>query len=127
MNISMEKCKKKLILLWFIGAAFLFATIIAQTLGKYYGTKADEAWSWFLPTIMPTLSLILGVIILVAKGQSDKRESVDRFNFRIAFILSSVYLFAVALTIYITPFTSYRIFELMKISNYLVRAITGIS
>lgn len=126
MKVQMEKCKKKLSLLWFIGAGFLFLTLIAQTIGKFYGTKADEAWSWFLPTIMPTLSLIIGVFVIEATGKSEKKKSVDNFIYRLAFILSLVYLIIVALTIYISPFTSFTAFELMKTSNYWLGPLQGL-
>ena len=126
MKLSMAKCQKKLVLLWFIGAAILFIILIAQSYGKFYGAKVDEAWSWFLPAIMPTLSLTLGVIIYDYMGQTTMSKSVDSLLFRLTFTLSFFYIIAIALTLVISPFLNYTVFELMKTSNYWLAPLQGL-
>lgn len=53
--------------------------MVLQSIFGKFGTRVEEAWAWFLPTIMPTLSLIIGVLVLDVSltRQSDKK--IDRF------------------------------------------------
>ncbi len=61
MQVSMAQCEARLATLWFIGAGTLFTVVLIQTIMGHYGDKIDEVWGWFLPTVMPTLSLVIGV------------------------------------------------------------------
>ncbi len=126
MQVSMNKCKKKLASLWFSGALFLFLILLLQTMLGRYVDQVEKAWGWFLPTIMPTISLIFGVFALDTLGKGIKKKTVDRYVFRISFSLSAVYLFFVVLTLLARPFTSYSPIELMQISNLWLGPLQGL-
>ncbi len=126
MGILWIKCKRNLAVLWFTGSGFIFFILLFQTFFQRYGKTVSEAWGWFLPTIMPTLSLIVGVLVMDASGKGTKIQTVDRFFFRLSFSLSFVYLLVVTLTILIQPFSKLSPLELMKQSNLWLGPLQGL-
>lgn len=126
MRISWSKSKKSLATLWFIGAGFVFVVLLLQTILGRYGENAKDAWSWLLPTIVPTLSLIVSVFILDTFEKGAKIKMVDGFMFRLCFSLSAVYLIVVALTVLLQPFSKFSPLELMKTSNLWLGPFQGL-
>jgi len=125
--ISLKTCKKRLAALWFtMGPIILLFLVVISLLGKKLGNKADEAWGWFLPTVMPTLSLIIGVLVIDAIDPQQTDKKVERFLFWLAFDLSFFYLTIVILTILIQPFTDSTLPDLMKVSNLWLGPIQGL-
>src|SRR5437773_2388168 len=77
----------------------------SNPLGRYDG-KDRDVFGWFLPTVMPTLSLVIGVLVMDATGRGTKITKPDAFLFKLAMGLSCVYLATVLLTIVLQPFSS---------------------
>lgn len=122
-TLKMDVARKRLALVWFISGGFLITLVVVQSLGDKYGTKVGEAWEWLLPTIMPTMSLILGV--LVAHRPSERQ--VDRFLYRIALGLSVFYLALVTTTFMAAPFVANTsTLELMSLSNRWLGPLQGL-
>ncbi|HWS77775.1 MAG TPA: hypothetical protein VN205_05290 [Thermomonas sp.] len=48
--------------IWLGGAGLVFMILVVQSLVGRYGSQSGDAWAWYLPTVMPTLSLIIGVL-----------------------------------------------------------------
>ena len=72
MSVSMDREKKRLALIWFVGAGLLFCLVLLQSVRNVYGTQTEKAWAWLLPSVMPTLSLIVGVLVSdVGQGRVD--------------------------------------------------------
>ena len=128
-RISLAVAQPRLAVVWFSGGGFILLLVIIQSLmGKYEG-KTDEAWSWLLPSIMPTLSLIIGVLVAGAKRENQPEETVTRFVFNLSFWLSLTYLLLVALTILISPFIAKTVeeaLELMHRSNLWLGPLQGL-
>ncbi len=126
MRVSMTTAKKWLAVVWFIGGGMLFLLLLTQTFLGRYGDKAKDAWTWLLPTIIPSLSLIIsGVVVSGPLGKSLETNTVDRFAFRLSFVLSIFYLSIVSLTIFLSPFSELPPLELMKLSNLWLAPIQG--
>ncbi len=126
MQVSWEKCKKSLAMVWFSGSGIIFLLLIIQSNTGRYPGFTSEVWEWFLPTIMPTLSLIIGVLVLDASEKSSNIKTIDRFLFRLSLSLSIVYLVVVAQTILIKPFTLTPALDLMKQSNLWLGPLQGL-
>ncbi|WP_457651940.1 hypothetical protein [Rhodocaloribacter sp.] len=124
--LTKTRAQKRLATLWFIGAGLLFFLLLLQTFFGRYGDQTREAWSWFLPTIMPSLSLIAGVVATDAMGRSDPKATVDPFPFRVAYILSAAYLVIVSLTVLLSPFSPIPQIELMELSNLWLGPLQGL-
>ncbi len=127
MLTSWTKCKRNLAVLWFTGSGVIFFILLFQTIFQRYEGRVSEVWEWFLPTIMPTLSLIVGVLVMDALGKKAKKQTVDRFVFKLSFSLSFVYLVVVALTILMPPFPkALPTLELMQQSNLWLGPFQGL-
>lgn len=122
----MVQCKRRLATLWFGASGALFSILIVQSILGKYGEGAAEAWSWFLPTLVPTLSLIVGVLVMDALKKGVKQRTVGAFLFNLSFWLSGFYLLTLGLTIFLQPFSEMGALELMKVSNLWIAPIQGL-
>jgi hypothetical protein len=126
MALSMTAARRRLSVVWFSGAGLLFLVMILQTIFGHYGTDAEEAWGWLLPGILPTLSLIIGVLVMDALGKSVKAATVDGFMFWTAFGLSVFYLMMVALPILLQPFRAIEPLSMLRQSNLWLGPMQGL-
>jgi len=118
-------CQRRLALLWLAGAAVLVLLMIAQSMGNKYGAATDQAWGWLLPTIVPTLSLIVGAFAAAARGPLAQ-ATVDAFSYRLTFWLSAFYLLLVIAVPLAQPVTGRSPIELMQLSKLWLGAVQGI-
>ena len=126
MQVSMKKCKKRLASVWFAGAGLVFTILFFQTVFGHYESRASEAWGWAFPTVMPTLSLILGVLVSEALSGARGAKKIDRFVFRLALSLSVVYLLSVLLTILLQPVSSRRPADILGLANMWLGPFQGL-
>jgi hypothetical protein len=128
-ELSFTGCKKRLGLLWLTSAGVIFAFVLAQSLGGRYGGDLSDAWSWLLPNLMPTLSLIVGVFVTdVHKGVVEK--TVDPFVFRLAFSLSVVYFLTILTTLFAIPLSEMHgmhPIDLLNASNLWLAPLQGLA
>lgn len=115
-KLLFSDCKQNLAKLWFIGSAIIFIILITQTIGDIYADK-EEAWEWFLPIVMPTLSLMVGVFIADVTNESNTDKSVAPFMYKLTYILSLSYLLLVLVTICLHPLSSDTPIEYLKASD----------
>ncbi len=122
----MKDSKKRLALLWFTGAGILFLIMLIQTFMNHYGPDVNEAWGWLLTNIMPTLSLIIGVLVSDAMGKGVKVQSIDAFLFKLTYGLSLLYLSSVLLHILFQPISPTEPLEMMRLSNLWLGPFQGL-
>lgn len=125
MTVPMIRCKRWLAALWFGGAGILFFILFLQTAFGHYGGKASDAWSWLLPSLMPTLSLMIGVLVADAMGKPALAEA-DAFFFKLTFAISSSYLGALLLLFLLQPISSVTPFDMMTQSNLWLGPFQGL-
>lgn len=78
--------------------------LIVQSVFGFYGfdkNSVREVWSWFLPNILPTLSLIIGSMF--AFGHTQSSEKISRMASRFCCFLSLGYLLTLGLTMFLIP------------------------
>jgi hypothetical protein len=83
----------RLAYIWLGGAGVSFAILLAQTMWRKFGDQYDRAWSWFLPTVLPVLTLI--VSSLVYQARTNETATVDTRMFQISAAFSAFYLLLV--------------------------------
>ena len=83
--------QKKIAMLWLIVSFVLFLIFLILSLTKYKEVDS-QIWNWFLPNIIPTLSLILGVFVSEFFNSKKNRKQVVLFYFNLTFYMSLCYL-----------------------------------
>ncbi len=124
-RLPVSFCQHRLAVVWLIGSGLVFALLIAQTVGGKYGTQADKAFGWLLPTVLPTLLLIVGAVASEAR-RAESMATVDRFAFRMSLGLSAFYLVLVLATSLVQPFSSMTPLELMTTSHLWLGPVQGV-
>jgi len=83
-----------------------------------------------LPTIMPTLSLMIGVFVAEALSQVAAQKSrINLFLYRLTFWISALYLIVVALTILLPPLAPppHDPLKVMETSNVFLGRLQGLA
>jgi hypothetical protein len=124
--IPLETVRVRLGRLWLIGALAITTIMVVQSLLGRYEKDVQEAWGWLLPTIMPTLGMIVAVLSYTALDRTLLNTSVRRSIYQITWWLSLVYMFFILLTILVQPFTSRQPVELMRMSNMWLGPMQGL-
>jgi hypothetical protein len=124
-DVPLEIARSRLTAIWLIGGGLMFAILTLQSIMGRYGGQMQQAWSWFIPTVLPTLSLMLGVIGASALGKKDLRN-VRRDFYGIARWLSIAYLVVLAMTILLEPFSPMNPIQLFTASNYWLTPLQGL-
>ena len=92
-RVSMDRCRIWLAAIWFVGSGFIFLVVLLQVFLGHYGERINEAFGWFFPTVTPTLSLIISVLVVERR---QRTRVASRFLFILSLTLSSVYLLIVS-------------------------------
>jgi hypothetical protein len=101
-SLTLTSCKNRLAKIWLIGVGVVFVLFLVQSaMGKY--ESLQEAWQWFLPMWLPTLSLMVGVFVADAGRPAGKENLPDAFTFKLAKALSIAYLGALCGTLLLEP------------------------
>ncbi|WP_163881649.1 hypothetical protein [Rhizobium laguerreae] len=123
--VSLAHTRTVLARLWLSGSGFSAIILVVASILRGRSDAARETWSWFLPLVLPTIGLMLGV--LGAAAMARQREKYVRKSFvDIAFWLSAAYLVLVSLTILLEPFSPLRGAELHGMSNYWLGPMQGL-
>jgi hypothetical protein len=127
--MTTEKCKQYIGFLW-IGAFLLCLAVIAvQSGNNVYGKRLEEVWQWFLPTLLPTTSLVISVFVAGSLKPKPKGTKVNSFMFFLALTISLVYLLAVILTLGLSVFMRHPLnpLDLMKMSHFWLAPLQGMT
>lgn len=116
---------------WLGGAGLVFLILVGQSLVGRYGSQSQEAWAWYLPTVMPTLSLIIGVLVSDFRNANADTQPLPvsaKGLLWLGVALSVFYLLLVAVTILAQPFLQdVSPIELMHRSNLWLGPLQGIT
>lgn len=127
--MTMSKSKWWLAGVWLSGAAVVFAILVTQSLVGRYGSHADEAWAWYLPTVMPTLSLIVGTLVVDSRNPAAAGDATAPGGLLwLALGLSVFYLLLVAVSVLVQPLLQQMDpIELMHRSNLWLGPLQGLT
>jgi hypothetical protein len=97
--------KKKLAKLWIICFIILSLLLFIQTLFGLKHTGVEESvWGWYVQSIVPNITLIVGVLAYEhIKGITENEQVVDSFLFKLTYWFSAAYLFALACVFLLQP------------------------
>ena len=97
--ISMNVCKKKLAILWFVSYLFIFLIIFVQTIYGRYDDQFSDVWTWLNQNTLPTLSLIISIFVVDVLEYPSVDKIVDDFYYKFCFWGCFIYLTILLLTI----------------------------
>ena len=127
--IPLDNVRTRLAVVWLGGAGAFILLVAVQSLLGRYAARTQEAWGWLLPTIMPTLGLIVTVLGYTALDPIFSRSVVRKTFFHIAFGLSVLYIALILLTVLIQPFAAHepeKAVELMHTSSIWLAPMQGL-
>jgi len=124
--IPLDNARSRLALIWLGGASLILVIVVLQSLLGRFGDRTQEAWGWLLPTLMPTLGMIITVLGYTALAPQFSEAVVRRSFLAIAVWLSMLYLFLILLTILIEPLVTTDPIELMHRSNLWLGPVQGL-
>jgi cobalamin synthase len=121
----MHTARKRLALAWFAGAGVCFVVLLFIS---FFASTADLTglWEWFLPAIVPNLSLIIGVLVYTQRQQVATDTRIDPFLYRLALWLSLLYVLLLLLPLVFFPVTGKTLPELLDISRLWLAAVQGL-
>ncbi|MBE9584426.1 hypothetical protein IM792_08205 [Mucilaginibacter sp. JRF] len=122
----LDTARNKLAKIWFIGGGIPFVLLILQSILGKYGDNVEDAWTWFIPAVFPTLTLMVSVI--GAAAMKPKEDRMVQGNFlALTKATSYAYLIALTLVMLMQPFSPYEDpIKLFSISNYFLTPLQGI-
>jgi hypothetical protein len=127
--ILLDDVRVRLAWVWLGGGGLILMILVVQSLLHVYGDMTQEAWGWFLPTLMPTLGMIITVLTYTALDPLTLGSVVRRTFVHIALGLSITYLILVLLTIAMQPLAAQNAADrvgLMRTSNLWLGPVQGI-
>ena len=128
MTLAKKKCQERLALLWLTGSGFTLLLLVVATIGGRYGNNPRKPWEWFMPTVVPTLALIVAVLVYESQTQAAKNaKRIDGFIYGLSFWLSFAYLMLVAMTILLQPFSNEPLMELSHLFLAPLQGLVGAS
>ena len=126
-TLYMHLCKKRLAKLWFIFSGIIFFVVLFQTFFDRFGLQTEFVWRWLVPTIFPSLVLIISVYGADVARRSTLNIKVDNFVFLLAFWISFSYLCVVLLHIAFIPIIGGQNFlELLSKSHLWLGPMQGL-
>lgn len=122
----------KLAIIWLVGSGAIFLVLVVQSLLDYYEPKTDLAWGWFLPTVMPTLSLIIATLVREHRAGTASVSDLGPFDlglYRLAYWLSCFYMVVIAVSVLVYPLmtTTTPPLEVMQRSNLWLGPLQGLT
>jgi len=133
MSPTLVQCRRRLAVIWFAAAALILLILLLQTLvGNFDPAYVQRAWSWFFPSVMPTLLLMFGVLVTdaaTAATGTNVSAPADPFLFRLTIGISLVYLGILLLVLLAQPMaggTSQSRIATLNQSEYFLGPFQGL-
>jgi hypothetical protein len=124
-TLPLGQARASIARVWLIGAGILSAILVVTSILRGRADSAQEVWSWFLPQVLPSVGLMIGV--LGAAAIAPKADALVRKSFfDIAWWLSVAYLVTLSLTILLEPVSPLRGAALHTMSNYWMGPFQGL-
>lgn len=124
-RLDLQTAQRKLLLIWLIGSAPALILMLVRTLGPN-ADGIENVWGWLLPTVMPTLSLVVGTYAATALAVPDGHRTVDSLFFRVSVALSASYLLIVILAIVSYPFSKTPALVLLERIGIVLGPVQGL-
>jgi hypothetical protein len=123
--MTIGRARSLLSLFWGITTFPLFVVFIIQDIQVKYGADWDTPWTWFLPLVMPVLSLIVGVWVIGERFNSTEKLHSPT-SFYGAIFVSFIYITLLYLVVCSAPFSNLTIEAIFRSSGWYLGVIQGL-
>lgn len=106
-----------LLLEWIVVTALLSLLLFAQSLFGKYGDDFGDYWEWLLNGSAPPLALLLSAA-MSDDAKAWGQAKANMFRASCAFLISTMFLGALAATILFEPVATLGAFDILKASSY---------
>jgi hypothetical protein len=124
-RVELDRARRRAAIIWFAGGGVCFVLMILQSIFGRFAGFAQEMWAWFTPTIVPTLSLIIGVLASTA-SEDDSGRTVKKFFYHASIGISIAYLVVLLLTMLLEPLAGMNNMAYFKFSNFWLSPMQGL-
>lgn len=128
-TMPLEMARWRLAAAWLVGAGAVFIVVVLQSVLGHYADSTRAAWEWLLPSLLPSLGVIVTTLGQAAHEVEADKGTVRRSFYRLALALSIVYVALIALIILIQPFVAANpgdTIETMRSSNLYLGPLQGL-
>ncbi len=101
-KVDFYQSRKTLLTHWMVFSAIIFVTYFVQARMGKFGNSEAEVWSWLFQYLLPSISLMIGVLIISLSDPSTE-QSIDVFYFRLAMGMSYFFLILIFLSSFFVP------------------------
>jgi hypothetical protein len=126
MKVSMLKSQMQLMLVWVIGGAILLLVAWLQILFGHYEDKGQDVIAWLLPSIIPTVSLVVGVWANNTRKKSRSTQKVEKKAYTIVLVVSLFYLIFLGMIFAIQPMVALPPLDVIKNSGLILSPLQGV-
>jgi uncharacterized membrane protein YeiB len=131
-TVTVRASQRWMALVWYLMVLPFLTALIAQTMGGAFDNRDTEMWGWALPTFMPTLALITGVVVVEevrAQGKNRRTRTVPIFAQNVTLGLSVFYLLLLNYVVFSSRANGYSIQALQRSNVFLgsIQAIVGLA
>ena len=123
-NVKLVETQRALLMIWGVGFSVCLLVMLMMTAAGTFGAGVHEAWSWFMPTLLPTVSMTLSSAIAPAEGKGGRVG--PRFVARLAKSVSIFYLALVVITLLAWPLTNEGPLKWFQTSGLWMGPIQGV-
>jgi hypothetical protein len=118
---------QKIIMWIWIGFLIVVITILfLQGLFGRYGDRYGEVISWFLPNILPSLSILTGGIVITGRNNPNRLAEAHRYIILITICTSILYCLLLICVVIFAPFARLSPITLMKQGNFLFAPLQSV-
>jgi hypothetical protein len=114
-----------LLVLWIVLAGTAFVIMSVRTLGPN-SAEMRHVWEWFLPSMMPSLTLVVTTYISSTQHEAASRREVDRSVITLAALLSAFYLAAILAALIYYPLRPSPQVEVLHSANLILGPLQGL-
>lgn len=129
-RVEVKWGQTRLAWIWVAGSILAFALMIMETMGPQAPLPAESGWQWFLPLVVPTLSLMLGTLVFQSRNEPPKATAtVQTSVFLISVALSLLYLLLIVGMLAAWPFLripAHGVSAHLGRSKYWLPAVQGL-
>jgi hypothetical protein len=118
---------QKIIMWIWIGCLLIILPILfLQGIFGRYGNRYSEVISWFLPNILPSLSLLTGGMIITGRNNRNPLAEANRYIILITICTSTLYCLLLFSIVLFAPFSRLSPIALMKQGNYMLAPLQSV-